>query len=394
MKKKIGIILIIFFAFLIFIKAELDYNPSVRILASIVNFSESTLKSSDYIAYGIDLKDLFRNYTNSDVRYSGSTSIKKIEGFPYSLRGSIRGERSSSQKKFSCMVDLDVLALEAGELDVFADNDTIYLVAPMLGGISYGFDTNNDLFAEAPNLTKNINSKLFHENKRNIFNLVRNIKIESTGEIYEDEDGTKATEFAITIPKGEGGFIWDLLGTKAPNHDINCSIFLDKHNRARKLVFDLSYKTDGAYVALYGKNLNTIEIYRPLPDDEYTVTTVKRNGETLYTNSFTSNISYYTANGDILTIDNGILLNYTDYGIKLELTNIVLAKNDEPLLEGYVNGKITPVNVMNDVFEDAHVDLSNVKVIDWNTIKNDTASFIDDVINQARDNVDLFNFPD
>ena len=47
---------------------------------------------------------------------------------------------------------------------------------------------------------------------------------------------------------------------------------------------------------------------------------------------------------------------------------------------------------MGDVFENAGVDFSNIEVIDWDTIKNDTASFVDDVIEQARKNVDLFDF--
>ena len=392
MKKKIIIVFIIFFAIIIFIKAQLTYNPSVRILASVIDFSESTLKDPEYLAYGIDLKDLFDNYTNADIRYSGSTSIKKVKGFPYSISGSIRGERSSSQKKFSCKANLDVLVLQVGELDVYADNDTIYLVAPLLGGISYGFDTNNDLFTEAPQLKYDINREWFHNNKRNIYNFVNSIKIEATGETFVDEDGTEASEFAITVPEGEGDFIWDLLGMDAPDHDINCSVFLDKHNHARKLVFDLSYRTKGAYISVYGDNLSTVELYRPLPDDEYVTATIKRNGDTLYTNSFTNNLSYYASNGDVYTIDSGMLLNYSKSGISMEATNIVVAKNDDTLAEGYVKGKISTVDDMGDVFEDAKADLSNVKVIDWNTIKNDTAAFIDDVISKARENVDLFSF--
>ena len=49
---------------------------------------------------------------------------------------------------------------------------------------------------------------------------------------------------------------------------------------------------------------------------------------------------------------------------------------------------------MGDVFENAGADLSSVEVVDWNTIKNDTASFIDDVISKARENVDLLDFLD
>ena len=394
MKKKIGIIIIIIFAITVFIKAELDYNPSVRVLASVVNFSESTLKSPDYLAYNIDLKDLFRNYTNSDIKYSGSAYIKKINGFPYSINGSIKGQRSYEQKKFSCKSNLNVLVLNVGEMDIYAQDDTVYLVAPLLGDISYGFDTGDDLFLKAPDLNNDINREWFHNNKRNIWNFVRSIEIEKTGEIFTDEDGTEASEFLLTIPEGEGDFIWELLGMKAPDHDITCSLFLDKWNHTRKVVFDLSYKTEGEYIAIYGNNLNTLEFYAPLPDNELAVATIKRNGETTYTNAYTDNISYYASNGDSYSIDCGVLINYIDSGMKAEVTDITVSKNDTVLAEGYIKGEIQTVENMGDVFENAGVDLSDVNVIDWDTIKNDTASFIDDVISKARENVDLFNFLD
>ncbi|WP_044933671.1 hypothetical protein [Pseudobutyrivibrio sp. LB2011] len=391
MKKKIGITFIIVFTIAILIKAELDFNPKVRVLASVINFSESTLNSPDYLAYNIDLKDLFRNYTNSDIRYSGNAYIKKVKGFPYSISGSIKGERSYEQKKFSCNSNLNVLVLNVGELDIYAQDDTVYLVAPLLGDISYGFDTGEDLFLKAPNLNNDISREWFHNNKRNIWNFVHSIEIEKTGEVYTDEDGTEASEFKITIPAGEGDFIWDLLGMKTPDHDITCSLYLDKWNHTRKIVFDLSYKNDGEYLAIYGKNLSTMEFYAPLPDDELAVVTIKRDGSTTYTNSFTDNLSYYASNGDVYTIDCGVLLNFIDSGMKTEVTNIEVAKNEEVLGEGYIKGTLQTVENMGDVFDNAGVDLSKVEVIDWDTIKNDTASFVDDVISKARENVDLFN---
>ena len=394
MKRKKRILLVIVITLIIIVVSELHFNPSMRILASVINFSESTLNSPDYLAYNIDLKDLFINYTNADIRYTGTASIKQVEGFPYSIRGTIKGERSSSQKKFSCKSNLDVLVVDVGELDIYAENDTVYLVTPLLGDISYGFDTGEDLFTKAPNLNNDINREWFHNNKRNIYNFIRSIDIKQTDNVYVDEDGTKASEFAITIPQGEGDFIWDLLGMKAPDHDIKCSLYLDRFNHTRKIVFDLSYKNEGQYIALYGKDLGTLEIYTPLPDDEYAVATIVRNGQTLYTNSFTDNISYYTSNGDVYAVDCGVLLNYTDEGIKIECTDVVVSKNDKSLAEGYIKGKLTTVENMGDVFENAGADLSDVNVIDWNTIKNDTASFVDDVISKARENVDLFDFLD
>ena len=78
----------------------------------------------------------------------------------------------------------------------------------------------------------------------------------------------------------------------------------------------------------------------------------------------------------------------------MELTDLVVAKNSTSLAEGYVKGKIKQVDDMGDVFKNAGADLSHVDIIDWDEIKNDTASFIDDVISKARDNVDIFDIFD
>ena len=131
----------------------------------------------------------------------------------------------------------------------------------------------------------------------------RNIDIKKTDVVYVDEDGTKCDELKITIPQGEGKFIWDLLGMDIPDHDINCSVFLDKHNHTRNITFDLSYKTKGAYISISGKNFSTIKLLSPLPDNEKVVATIKRNGENNYTNSFVNNITYTTNLGKKYSMD-------------------------------------------------------------------------------------------
>jgi hypothetical protein len=78
-----------------------------------------------------------------------------------------------------------------------------------------------------------------------------------------------------------------------------------------------------------------------------------------------------------------------DTGMKFEATDFVISHDQKTLAEGYVKGRIKKVENMDDVF--AGVDLSQVNVIDWDTIKNDTASFMDDVISQARENVNIFD---
>lgn len=388
-KKTLGIIIVVVLALAIFIKVELSYNPTIRVLASIIDFSESTLNSPDYLAYNIDLKDLFRNYTNSDISYTGDAYIKKIQGFPYSISGSVKGQRSASQRKFSCKSDLNVLVLNVGQMEVYAQDQTVYLVAPIMGDISFGFDTGEDLFLTAPNLNNDINREWFHNNKLNIYNFVRSIKIEQTGAKYIDEDGTESEEFRIIIPEGEGDFIWELLGMDAPDHDITCSLFLDSHNHTRKITFDMSHKTKGAYISIYGKNCSTIELFSPLPDGEQVKATIKRNGDNNYTNSFINNLTYTTNKNMQYSMDFNVLLNYVDDGIKFEATDFTINQDDNTLMQGYLKGRIHAEENMGDVFKDAN--LSDVKVIDWNTIKNDTASFVNDVISQARSNVDIFN---
>lgn len=394
MKRKRSALVIIILTLALFIKAELDCNPSIRVLASVIDFSESTLTSQDYLAYGIDLKNLFRNYANADISYSGTAYIKKVKGFPYSVSGSIEGERSIVQKKFSCNSDLTVLVLDVGALNVYAEDDTIYLVAPMLGDISYGFDTDENLFLEAPNLNHDITQEWFHNNKKNIWDFVQSIDIQKTDQVYVDEDGTESSEYSIVVPEGEGDFIWEMLGSDPPDHDMKCSLFLDKYNHTRKVVFDLSYKTEGAYIAFYGNNCNTMEIYSPLPDDETVSVTIKRNGDNNYTNEYTNNITYTLANGDTYSIDSKGFLNINDEYIKLEVSDINICHNKEVLAEGLVKCSMEKVDGMADIFESAGVDLSGVEVIDWSTIKNDTASFVDDVIVQARKNVDIFDLLD
>ena len=178
----------------------------------------------------------------------------------------------------------------------------------------------------------------------------------------------------------------------APDHDINCSLFLDKHNHTRKITFDLSYKTKGAYISILGKNFSTMELYAPLPDHEQVVATIKRNGNNNYTNSFINNITYTTNLGGTYAVDFNVLMNYVDEGIKFEATDIAVKQNSTVLAQGYIKGRVKTVENIGDVFENANADLSGVTIIDWDTIKNDTASFIDDVISQARKNVDILNF--
>ena len=75
----------------------------------------------------------------------------------------------------------------------------------------------------------------------------------------------------------------------------------------------------------------------------------------------------------------------------------LLEANKDPVPELVKNDRLKRIDLIEATHQynnSPYVDLDNVTIIDWDTIKNDTASFIDDVISQARDNVDIFDLFD
>lgn len=61
----------------------LSKSPRVRLLLSVVHFSETPLKSPEYLLYNIDIMELFRDYGNGDVQISGQAaylySLEKLD---------------------------------------------------------------------------------------------------------------------------------------------------------------------------------------------------------------------------------------------------------------------------------------------------------------------------
>ncbi len=391
---KLKICVTLLFLLIIIAKIEVDYNPAVRVLLSVVTFSEKTLQNPNYLAYNIDLMDFFQNYANADVDYFGNMYLKKVKGFPYSVSGNISGKRSCDQKKFSCESDMNVLVLKVGELDAYADNDTVYVVAPMLGDIAYGFDTNENLFVKGPDFSNDLDREWIHDNAANIFHFINSIEIVDAKDSYTDDSGKTSEGYDLIIPAGEGDFIWELLGMDAPTKDIKCTLYLDDHLCATKIVFDLSNKNEGSTLTISGDSLSTATLYIPLPDNEAATVVVKRDGSVKYTNAFTNHVEYNNNIGHTYTADFDVMMNFVDDGMKTDVQNVVFQKDSEVVLEGYCNARIKKEDNMDDVFKNVDTDFSQVEVIDWATIKNDIAPFVDDVINQAKKNTDIFDFLD
>ena len=383
-------LIILLLALTLLFKHAYDTNPGVMLLISVITFSERTLKNPEYLAYNIDLMDLFQNYMNADTSYEGKAYIKEVQGFDNSVSAPISGQRSMSKKQLSCESDMTVLVKKLGAINMYAQDETVYLTAPMLGDdVAYGFDTGCDLFKKAPQLSSDIDRQWFHDNASNIYNFINSIEIKRTNTIFTDEDGTQARRYDVHIPKGQGDFIWELLGMDAPDYDIDCSIFLDKYSQTRKIVFDLSHSLDGATLTIYGNHLSTLEMEVPLPDNEKAVMNIKRDGSIKYTNCFSCLDTYYANNGNTYNCTATMVLDFTDDGLNGQLNDIVVKKNETVIGEGYMKGTITQDQSQEDVFRNVSVDLSTVETMDWKKLRDDTKGFIDEVLAKSNANLSI-----
>lgn len=359
----------------------------MQIMISVIDFTNNTLKNPNYLAYGIDLMDLFQNYMNSDVTYDGEAYIKKLDKFKYSTSGSVSGVRSFSQRKLSMSTDMSVLWKDLGGIDMYAQDETMYLIVPMLDNAAYAFDTEVDLFKKGPSLTSDINEEWFSNNRQNIIDFLNSIDINKTGETYTDEDGTVSYEYKMTIPQGQGKFIFDLLGMDMPDHDIIYSMFLDKHYSTKRIEFDLSRALDGASLVVTGDHLNTCIFSLDLPEGEKSVMTIVRNGNITYTNAFNTNITYYTNVGKIYAIDHSTTMDYVENGMSCTLADITLKRDDMIIGEGTCKGTITKTPPEYDVFKDVAVPLDTIEVINWKVVRDDSEAFINDMIDRAKTNL-------
>lgn len=364
-------------------------SPSMQLLVSVLSFSEHTLENPGYLAYNIDLMDLFTNYMNADISFEGNAYIKKMDKFMYSTTGDVAGYRSFTQKKLSMSTDLNVLWANLGGIDAYAHKDTVYVIVPMLDNTSFGFDTDINLFKKGPQLTSDISNEWFRDNYAHIVGFMQKIKIEKTGNVYENpESQEKSYEYKVTTPAGEGKFIFDLLGLDMPDHDIVVSIYLNKWYQTRKIEFDLSRAIDGASLTICDKNMGTCIFKVDLPDNEKMISTLVRNSEIQYANSFNSNTIYYTNSGRVLTTDCIIETKYTDNGMKGKVTELVSKKDGKVVAEGYLEGQITKLApIEEDLFSTIKVPADEIELMDWKALRDDTESFVNDLIGKAKENL-------
>ena len=316
-------------------------NPRIRMLLSILHFTESTLENPAYLLYDIDIMELCRDYLNADTQITGTAGFDHMEKVKSSIYMDIDAIRSFSQKRAVAHMDMDFVVVNAGRMNLYGENDTVYLDAPLLGeNVGYAFPTGMNLFPKAPDLTSDLDKTWFRQNAKNILELMQNISMEETGEVIRDEDGMVSQEFVVTIPKGQGGFVWELLGIEAPDYDVVSFIYLTKDNQLRRIVMDLSQKVKGASVVLDGTDMGTCYFYYNLPEDERLEVTMVRNPK--YKNWIDCEMLYITNKDEQLKAVSNITWNQGEKGFSLQVHDLNMSNGDKELARGVFKGQVIP----------------------------------------------------
>lgn len=383
-KKKIaGGIILCFLLLFILAGSQLAKRPRIRMLLSIVHFTENTLNDSGYLLKDIDIMDFFHNYFNATTSITAHASMSQMEKLNSSVNLDIAGKRSFSQKRLRSQASVSLLFLNTGDVDFYAEDETVYFVVPLLGDFGYAFPTGIDLFMKMPDLTSDIDRQWFHDNAANIVTLMQQIGIEETGNTIIDEDNTSSEEYVVTIPEGCGNFIWELLGMDAPDYDVVVSMYLTSQNHMRRMSIDLEHVLPGASLVIDGESVGTMLFTYELPEDEKVEMTMVRNPNNRH--RFDASMTYYTNVSDVFTMSSYITWEQEEAGFSFQIKNMEVYKNDSMLAKGYFKGNVLPQKEKEDVFEGNSDYLYSLEALDWHEVRNDTESFINDIIDKIKE---------
>ncbi len=357
-------------------------NPNMRMFLSVMHFMNVTLKDPDYLLYEIDIMELCREYFNADTQIEGTAGISHMQKVKSSIFMNVDATRSFAQKRLASHMNLDFVVIDAGKLNMYAENDTLYLDAPILGdNIGYAFPTGDTLFRKAPDLQSDINQKWFRENMLNIVSLITNIGMEKTGQTMKDDDGSVSEGFVVTIPKGQGDFIWELLGMEPPEYDVVTIIYLTKDNHIRRMEMDLSHVLKGASVMIDGESMGTCYFYRELPEDEKVELSIMRNAK--YDNWMDCKLTYTTNKSEILTATSNITWKNIENGFEFKVNDLVISRGEKLLGEGFFKGSVVKLDKEPDVFEGKDQYLYSLPVLDWREVRDNSETFVNDVLSRT-----------
>ena len=112
--------------------------------------------------------------------------------------------------------------------------------------------------------------------------------------------------------------------------------------------------------------------------------TYVRNPSVTHVNFIYMDCLYETDQGDNFTASGYITTQPDDNGCEINVKNLSVMQGDELLGTFSFIGTITKEKNLPDVFRGADLDSPDMEHIDWQTVRNDTEGFIQDVIDEAK----------
>ena len=184
----------------------------------------------------------------------------------------------------------------------------------------------------------------------------------------------------MTIHKGDGHFIWELLGMEDPDYDVKISMYLTKDNNLSRMELDLSDVLEGAFLVLDGENASKCIFTYELPENESMEMVLERNPDA--TNWIDMTITYFGNNDKNYIMTGGLNWEEIKNGFKMNVKGFKLECDDELLARGYFLGKVVKEEAPSDVFDGQSDYINSLEVIQWKTVRDDTEGFIDDVLDE------------
>lgn len=362
-------------------------NPRAKFLAGVTRFAIETLNDNEYIGYNLDVMELCRDYVNGDIDFSGDVIAGDIKGFGYTSSAKIHGLRSFEMKQMSVIADAKVLFVDVGEVDVFARDKTFYMIVPSFDNLSYSLTTDAELFFKAPMLNGNLDLSWFRDNIGNFIDFASDIDIKESGQTMQDDDGTVSTEYLITIPKGKGEFIWELLGMDIPTEDINLSMYITRACKIRRISLDISDIVPDSYLTVDGTSMGNVIFEKRLPDNEKVTVFLTKRGDYRYSNYIDIGLFYNSRDGKVYRGDGVLVYEKGSNGYDVQVKRLKFYEDETLIGQVYFNGNVHTTKCETEPVSTATIPLDSIKNYSWEELRDNFDSFINDVTEDIKSKI-------
>ena len=144
------------------------------------------------------------------------------------------------------------------------------------------------------------------------------------------------------------------------------------------------WPVDEGQIIIDGTDVGTCILSYEMPNGERMTLTYVRNPSVTHVNFIYMDCLYETDQGDNFTASGYITTQPDDNGCEINVKNLSVMQGDELLGTFSFIGTITKEKNLPDVFRGASLDSPDMEHIDWQTVRDDTEGFIQDVIDEAK----------